>query len=294
MKHHCCSIFPSISFCHFLLSSQTDTVVAIYSCYLLLSCSFTAYPTSKPPTPTWWSQWRKSMLVTGRLLELKLTTLGKLSDNLDVGVVVFKSSGLLFVNASELPLVFSECLNMRRVWLNCPPHYWCRYFCRSLIIPLRELAESTFQSQSKQWKSLCKGMFWCPLRLVSVAGTKSKLNQFPRLSRMFYHEELFLFRSRLLGSTVCSCWTRTDATVCSLSTANCFCLVSLPKHLARTHFSCFASTRGHAQRECETELLVESFFFFFWCCCGNWIFLLPISTILASWRKEQERSSSSP
>lgn len=55
------------------------------------------------------------MLVTGMLLELKLTTLGKFSDNLDVGVVVFKSSGQLFVNASGLPLVFSECLNMRRV-----------------------------------------------------------------------------------------------------------------------------------------------------------------------------------
>lgn len=55
------------------------------------------------------------MLVTGRLLELKLTTLGKLSDNLDVGVVVLKSSGLLFVNASELPLALSEYLNMSRV-----------------------------------------------------------------------------------------------------------------------------------------------------------------------------------
>lgn len=109
------------------------------SCHLqlLLSCSFMAYPTFKPPTPSWWSQWRKSMLVTGMLLELKLTTLGKFSDNLDVGVVVFKSSGQLFVNASGLPLVFSECLNMRRVWLNCP-HYWCRYFSQKPDYPAAE------------------------------------------------------------------------------------------------------------------------------------------------------------
>lgn len=70
----------------------------------------------------------------------------------------------------------------------------------------------------------------------------------------------FLCKNGLLGSTVCSCWTRKDATVCSLSTASCFCLVNLPKHLAKTHFSCSASARGHTQREHETELLVERSF----------------------------------
>lgn len=112
---------------YFLLSLLALITDWESSCHLqlLLSCTFTVYPASKPPSPTWWSQWRKSMLVTGRLLKLKLTTLGKISDNLVVGVVVFKSSGLLFANASLSCLVFSECLIVRRVWLFCLPSYWC-------------------------------------------------------------------------------------------------------------------------------------------------------------------------
>ncbi len=83
----------------------------------------------------------------------------------------------------------------------------------------------------------------------------------------------FLCINDLSGSTVCSCWTRKDTTVCSLSTASCFCLVNLPKQLAKTHFSCFASTRGHTQREHETELLVERAYF--GARMGMWIFFAP-------------------
>lgn len=57
---------------------------------------------------------------------------------------------------------------------------------------LQKVEDSTYQSQRKQLKPLCKGTSCCLLRLVSVLGTKSNLNQLPSLSAMFYHEELFV------------------------------------------------------------------------------------------------------
>lgn len=114
---HPCSIFPSSSSCLLLLSShRTLTAKLSEECsrriQLLLPCSFKA-----DPNPPRWSQWRKSMLVTGGLLELKLTTLGRICDNLkDVGLLVFKSLGLLFCKCfSKLHSAFSECLNRRIV-----------------------------------------------------------------------------------------------------------------------------------------------------------------------------------
>lgn len=75
---------------------QQNRVKSSRHIQLLLSCSFKVLSKNSPL----WSQSRKSMLVTGRLLELKLTTLCRICDNLkDVGLVVFKSSGLLFANA---------------------------------------------------------------------------------------------------------------------------------------------------------------------------------------------------
>ncbi len=131
-----CSIsplFPLVSsWSHHIEHLQQNRVKSSRHIQLLLSCSFKVLSKNSPL----WTQWRKSMRVTGGLLELKLTTLCRICDNLkDVGLVVFKSSRLL------LHSKFSECLNMRIVKWNHPPHYWCWYlmFCRSqyLIIPTR-------------------------------------------------------------------------------------------------------------------------------------------------------------
>lgn len=110
--------------------------------------------------------------------------------------------------------------------------------------------------------------------LLQLEVNQSLIDSQASQSRKF-----FVCKNSLLGLTACSCWASKDAAVCSLSTAGCLTLVSLPKHVANPQ--CFTRERGHTQRESETELLVEKAIF--GSCRGSF----QISMILAWQRQEQ-------
>lgn len=230
------------------------------------------------------------MLVTGGLLELKLTTLARICDHLkDVGLVIFMALGFEKASPAYILKVFR--LLHEDIVAKPPPLIidicnWICCRCQYLIIPTRVCCGNSRMVHFKVSSiGHIKGHFAAPSESCLLLELNQSKSTPEPLSTVLPWRTCCVKKKKFCEAHLfIPVGPEKKATVCSLSITSCFVPCQLAQTSSQNSFQLFHQRKGpYWEHETELPFLGGAG------CCGIWIFLLPISMSPTSQRGEQNK-----